>query len=157
MYEIKDANLLDYAICVSLFDELNSNELIQVVDYLRLVGFDKDEVLFRENEPGTFACYVYEGELSVSKLRGDTEVVIADISEGRSIGEMALFDSFPRSATVRTTTPGKLIMLTEERFDQLIEEHPRLGVKILRRLARLMSLNLRKTSATVADLMQTAT
>ncbi len=155
MHEIKDANLLDYAICVGLFDELNSNELINVVEYLRLLEFDKDEVLFHENDPGNFACYIYEGEMAVSKLRGDTEVVIAELAEGRSIGEMALFDSFPRSATVRTITPGKLIMLTEESFDQLVEEHPRLGVKILRRLARLMSLNLRKTSATVADLMQT--
>jgi CRP/FNR family cyclic AMP-dependent transcriptional regulator len=40
-----------------------------------------------------------------------------------------------------------------ESFDLLLEENPQVGIKILKRISRLLSLNLRKTSSRLADYM----
>lgn len=154
MREITDAALLDYAIFINLFDELKPRELMQVSEYLRLMSFEAGEVLFKEGEGGDFACFVVDGELEVTKTRDGREVVIAQVGPGKALGEMSLFDHFNRSATVTALSYGKLLLLQSKEFARLNVEHPHIGNKILGRMARLMSLNLRETSEELADLLQ---
>ncbi len=156
MKEIRDAKIIDHLIYVNLFDDLKSNELEQVAKYLRLIEFDANEMLFRESAKGEFACFIVDGELQVLKGEPGSEVEIATLTRGRSIGEMSIIDRFPRSASVRSVTSGKLIMLHKDQFEELLDEHPRIGVRLLLRVSRLMSLNLRKTSALLAEVLPVA-
>lgn len=157
MKEIRDAKIVDYLIYVNLFDDLKPKELEQVSRFLRLIEFEKDEMLFRESAKGEFACFIVEGELQVLKGDAGSEVEIATLNRGRSIGEMSVIDRFPRSASVRSVTDGKLIVLHKDQFEAMLEEYPRIGVRILLRIARLMSLNLRKTSALLAEVLPAST
>ena len=68
---------------------------------------------------------------------------------------MALIDKSPRSASVLATQPTTLITLTDKGFDLLMEKSPALGVKVIQKIAQLLSLNMRRTSSRLADLMQT--
>lgn len=154
MQEIRDAGLLDYAIFINLFDELKPNELLLIGEYLHLMSFEAGEVLFREGDAGDFACFVVEGALEVTKSRDGYEVVIAQVASGKALGEMSLFDHFNRSATVTALSYGKLLLLQSREFARLNVEHPHIGNKILGRMARLMSLNLRETSEELADMLQ---
>lgn len=79
--------------------------------------------------------------------------MISSLHRGRSIGDMAVLDNFPRSATVRSRTKATLITLTRDSFETILDKHPRIGIKMLKGLARLLSLNLRKTSSRLADYM----
>ncbi len=157
MKELRDAKIVDYLIYVNLFDDLNPKELEQVAGFLRLIEFEADEMLFREGAKGEFACFIVEGELQVLKGDAGSEVEIATLNRGRSIGEMSVIDRFPRSASVRTVSNGKLIVLHKDRFEALLDEYPRIGVRLLLRIGRLMSLNLRKTSALLAEVLPAAT
>ncbi len=75
------------------------------------------EVLFRQGEAG-HACYVVlDGELEVIGHPGQTEVRLEICRPGRMIGEMALIDPSPRSATVRAVTASHLAV-----FEGKIEE-----------------------------------
>lgn len=154
MQDIENANLLDYAVHVNLFDELDSVELIEAVRHLKIVSFTADEILFEEKENGDYACFVVDGEVSVVKPVEGKEVTLATIRKGHSIGEMCLFGPVARSATARAVGNGKLLILTREEFEDLIDWHPRIGVKLLKRIARTLSINLRKTSADLAELME---
>ncbi len=78
---------------------------------------------------------------------------LATLTKGRSIGEMAVIDDFPRSATVRARTKGTLVLLTRQGFEVILEQHPGIGVKILKGISRLLSQNLRKTSSRLVDYM----
>ena len=80
-------------------------------------------------------------------------VVISTLPKGRSIGDMAVIDDYPRSATVKARTKATLAMLSQEKFNYILAEHSSIGVKILKGIARLLSLNLRKTSGRLADYM----
>lgn len=146
--------IIDLLIGIPIFDSLKSDELRLATKYMNLTDVEKGEVVFKEGDQGTYVCFVADGTLEVIK-GADTghQVVIATLGKNRSIGEMAVIDDFPRSATVRALKPSTLLILTREGFDSILEEHPRTGVKILKGLARLLSQNLRKTSSRLADYM----
>jgi len=80
-------------------------------------------------------------------------VVISTIEEGGSLGEMSLIDGLTRSATTKASKPSTILILRRDDFNNLIKKYPVVGVKILKGIARLLSLNLRKTSGQMTSLM----
>ena len=97
-------------------------------------------------------CFVVDGSLEVLK-RSDTgqDILLSTLSKGRSLGEMAVIDELPRSATVKAHEKSILFTLSQENFNYILEKHPSIGVKIVKGIARLVSLNLRKTSTELVD------
>ena len=144
----------DFLLNTPLFDGLKTNEIENIAKHLSSIELSKDDILFKEGEKGNCVCFVVEGTLDVIKqsLTGES-VIITALHRGRSIGEMSIIDDFPRSATVKARTQVKLVILTREGFDLLLEENPQVGIKILKKISRLLSLNLRKTSSRLADYM----
>jgi CRP/FNR family cyclic AMP-dependent transcriptional regulator len=146
--------IADFLLSTPLFDGLKTNEIKSVAKHLSFTELNKDEILFKEGEKGDCVCFVVEGTLDVIKqsLTGES-IIITALHRGRSIGEMSVIDDFPRSATVKARTQVKLVILTRKSFDLVLEENPQVGIKILKRISRLLSLNLRKTSSRLADYM----
>ena len=144
----------DFLLNTPLFDGLKTNEIENIAKHLSSIELSKDEILVKEGEKGNCVCFVVEGTLDVIKqsLTGES-VIITALHRGRSIGEMSVIDDFPRSATVKARTQVKLLILTREGFDLLLKENPQVGIKILKKISRLLSLNLRKTSSRLADYM----
>ena len=66
---------------------------------------------------------------------------------------MAVIDEFPRSATVKARTKSTLLTLSRDNFNYIVEGHSSVDVKILKGIASLLSMNLRKTSSRLADYM----
>ena len=115
---------------------------------------DAGTIIFKEGDKGDFFCFVIEGELEVVKTsKTSDDTVIATVTRGRSTGEMSVIDDYPRSATVRSKTKTSLIILNRPSFDYILDEYPKIGIKILKSLTRLVSLNLRKASSRLADYM----
>ena len=146
--------IVDFLITMLLFDSLSSNELDIVSKHMNVVTIDQDEVIFREGDKGDYVCFVVEGSVEVLKQTGESKsVVLNRLRKNSTIGEMALIDEYSRSATVRVVTQSTLVTLSRTSFDRIIEDHPRIGIKILKGISRLLSLNLRKTSSRLADYM----
>ena len=147
--------IIDFLIDIPMFDKLEPDELGLVTSHMNFIDLDPGEILFREGEPGDYVCFIAEGSLDVMKESKEEGryVTLATLSKGRSIGEMAIIDDFPRSATVKGHSRATLVILTRKGFDLILEKHPRIGVRILKGLSRLLSQNMRKTSSRLADYM----
>ncbi len=146
--------IIDFLITIPLFDKLKADELKIIVKRMNFVELDKGEILFKEGDKGDYMCFIIDGTLDVVKESAAGEgIVITALSKGRSIGEMSVIDDFSRSATVKVRTEAKLVILTQGNFELILEEHPKIGIKILKRISRLLSLNMRKTSSRLADYM----
>lgn len=146
--------IIDLLIYIPIFDSLDSTELRILSKYLNVVEATRGETIFKEGDRGDYVCFVAEGTLDVIKSNDQGQhVVISTLSKGRSIGEMSILDNFPRSASVRARTKATLVTLSRDSFESICEEHPRIGLKIVRGVARLLSLGLRKTSSRLADYM----
>ncbi|MEW6263305.1 MAG: cyclic nucleotide-binding domain-containing protein [Thermodesulfobacteriota bacterium] len=153
--ETKTASaLIDLLIHIPIFDNLDPQELRLAVKYMNMIQVKAGEIIFKEGDRGDYVCFVSEGALDVIKTsEAGHSVAISSLSKGRSIGEMSILDNYPRSATVRARTNSTLITLSRQSFETIVDEHPRIGVKILQGVARLLSLSLRKTSSRLADYM----
>jgi CRP/FNR family cyclic AMP-dependent transcriptional regulator len=139
---------------ISIFDTLEGKEIEHMTKHMKLLQLNAGDILFHEKDKGDYVCFIVEGALDVLK-QSETgrNVAIATLLRGRSIGEMSIIDDFPRSATVRARTKARLIILTRDGFNLILQEYPKIGIKVLKGIARLLSQNLRKTSSRLVDYM----
>ncbi len=146
----------NFLLSLPLFDSFNVDELEILAKHMSYIHLRKGEFLFVEGDKGSFMGFVVRGLLEVIKKSDSGEkIVIARLTKGSSIGEMSLIDKSTRSATVVATQPTTMVTLTDKGFDILTNISPALSVKIIQKIARLLSLNMRRTSSRLADLMQT--
>jgi signal-transduction protein with cAMP-binding, CBS, and nucleotidyltransferase domain len=144
--------LVDVLIGIPLFDGLDGNELQTIVRYMNYIDVEAGEYIFKEGDEGAYMCFAAEGVFDVLKkpVKGKS-LPISNLSKGQSIGEMSVIDSYPRSATVRARTKGALVTLSRSSFESVLTKHPTIGLRLFRKLSRMMSLHLRKTSSGFAD------
>ncbi|OGR20049.1 MAG: Crp/Fnr family transcriptional regulator [Desulfobacterales bacterium GWB2_56_26] len=138
-----------------IFTSFDVDELSVLAKHMSFIHLQRGEHLFVEGDQGTFMGFVANGILEVQK-RSDTgeNIIIARLTKGSSIGEMALIDKSPRSATVIARQASTMVTLTDKGFDMLADKHPALGIKVIKKIARLLSMNMRRTSSKLVDLMQ---
>lgn len=132
---------------IPLFDELTHEELAIVVDYMNLFEFEAGQTLFQEGDTGDYVCFVAEGIVDVMKksITG-SDIVISTLGKGSAIGEMAVIDNTPRSATVVARKNTQMVVLGQNGFKLILDKEPKIGNKILIGIARRLSTNLRRTS-----------
>jgi CRP/FNR family cyclic AMP-dependent transcriptional regulator len=152
--EISQA-VIDFLILnIPILAKLENKELKTIEQYMNLLDVVPGETVFEEGDRGNYVCFVVEGSLDVfKKSETGEDILISTLSKGRSIGEMAVIDDLPRSATVKARTKSTLITLSREKFNYILAEHSIIGVKILKGIARLLCMNLRKTSSRLAEYM----
>ncbi len=135
----------------AIFEQLSDVQLHRIEQRLITLQFEPGDLVFREGAPGRYICFVIAGELEVLKDTGEGEnVPIATLGAGHSVGEMSIIDGLTCSATVICRRPARVLALTREDFDLLVDEEPRLGTEIFRGISRLLSMSLRRTSADLA-------
>ena len=149
--------ITDFLIHFPFFDRLSMNEMDLVANHIHIVELDPGEFLFKEGDKGDSVFFIVKGELDVIKEPrgrngwGIDNVVITKLSKGRTIGEMSVIDKIPRSATVKAVKKSLLVAITGTGFDLVLKDYPEIGIKILKGMAKLLSLNLRKTSSNLVD------
>ncbi|MEE4660256.1 MAG: cyclic nucleotide-binding domain-containing protein [Halieaceae bacterium] len=136
-----------------LFDALSAAEVSEVEQLMIYRDLQKGGVIYKQGSCGKSVCFVVEGELSVIHRNEGKDVQIATVRRGEAVGELAIIDGLTRSADVVAATDASVLILKQVDFDRLVEEKPAIGVKMLKSLARAMSMTLRERSETLASLM----
>ena len=115
---------------------MNPAELFrQETDALQLAPGDS---LFREGEKGEKMYVLLEGEMEI--LLGD--FVLETVRQGALIGEMALIDDSPRTASAVAKTPCRLAEIDRRRFHFLVQQTPHFATHVMKTLAdRLRHMN----------------
>ncbi|MFV2056000.1 MAG: cyclic nucleotide-binding domain-containing protein [Thiohalomonadales bacterium] len=135
-----------------LFEDLSRSDIELVAHYVRAYEVDRDEIIFKEGKKGSFMAILVEGKVDILKMNDIRKnKCIATIRPGKSMGEMSLLDDLPHSATGVATEKAKIIMFTRINFERMLDEQPAIGAKIMRKIARLMSLRLRQTTGILLD------
>ncbi|CAN5823031.1 N/A [soil metagenome] len=116
---------------VPVFARCTRRELKAVARHTETVDLEAGEELMAQGAAGD-ALFVL--------LRGRAEVTVdgsrvTELGPGNYVGELALLDGEPRSATVRTTTPAVVAVLGRRMFHTLLRELPELSEQLLAGLA----------------------
>jgi CRP-like cAMP-binding protein len=110
-----------------LFSACNRKELALLERACDEIDVIEGTVLCEEGKRGSEFFLILEGEVVVEK--NGTE--ITRLKNGDFFGELALLDHEPRSATVRATTPCKLLVLTSREFVSVLEDIPMMAIRLL--------------------------
>jgi CRP-like cAMP-binding protein len=96
------------------------------------------DVLFRQGEHGDAMYVVIEGFVDIDH----DGRVIETIGEGGIVGELALVDDAPRSASAVVASPSRILTVDKDRFTFLVQEHPTFALQVMRQMAeRLRNAN----------------
>jgi CRP-like cAMP-binding protein len=89
------------------------------------------EVIFTEGENGEVMYVVQEGEVDII-VAGK---LIETVGPGGIVGEMALIDANPRSATAIARADAKIVAIDEKRFSFMVEETPNFALRVMQIMA----------------------
>src|SRR5689334_8744212 len=85
-----------------------------------VVNLEAGQVLFEKGQSGRLMYVVKSGNLQIL----DGNHVYETVSAGGMVGEMAVVDGSPRSATVRASQPSTVIPIDERRFLFMVQQTP---------------------------------
>ncbi|MEK7767154.1 MAG: cyclic nucleotide-binding domain-containing protein [bacterium] len=132
----------------ALLSDFKDEELGRLAASMDLVEFDKDQHLFEQDEAGDALYIILSGQVGVIrkilKEQRQKERMLAVVGLGECIGEMALADEGPRSATIVALEPVRAVKLTRDRYEALRDADPKLAIKMALSLFRLLSKRLRQ-------------
>lgn len=115
-----------------LFEDLSRKELVQLARASEDLEVAPGKVLCNEGDVGHEFFVIVDGRVEVTR-KGKR---VAARGGGEFVGEIALLEETPRTATVTAKTPVRLFVLTRKDFRHLVNENPSVERKILRALAR---------------------
>ena len=116
------------------FSGLAENELQEMADVSQLCSYPPGHVLCHEDAYEDTFYIIAEGNAVVSKKisEEDGERILRITGRGDLIGEMALIQNVPRSATVRTTTALTVLEMGKKDFETMLGRSPSMAINIIR-------------------------
>ena len=104
--------------------------------------FKAGTVLFEEGQPGDFMYVVTRGEVEIRRKVGETERVLAVLRDGEFLGEMAILNARPRSATAVVRTDARLLVIDSSTFEAMLRARPEIALRLIKALStRLENAN----------------
>jgi CRP-like cAMP-binding protein len=116
---------------VPLFADCSIRELATIAQISDEMGFAAGRTLIEEGKVGREFFVIAEGTVEVR--RGGRK--LPQRGDSTSFGEMALLTGKPRSASVTTTSPVRVLVINDRAFKQLLQDVPSLAPKLLANLA----------------------
>lgn len=117
---------------VPLFGELDERSLQAVATLARERAAHAGEILMREGEPGETFLVIVDGTVRVESAGREVRSMLA----GGFLGEIALLEHGPRTATATCVTDCRLLSLGHFEFDRLMATFPDVRAKVLAAIAR---------------------
>lgn len=117
---------------VPLFRDLDKKAMERLEKMARTRSFKAGDVILKEGDEGVGFFLVNTGEVEVA--RGGTS--LATLGPGQFFGEMALFDSYRRSATVTAKVPTECVAMLRSDFVAEVRGNADLAVSMLSVMAR---------------------
>jgi|SRR5438105_869969 len=132
---------------VSIFQDLDDEELGQVAEYCKEEKFNSGEYIFHEGEHGNRLYLIVEGEIRISRdVPGSGEEALAVLKPGALFGEMAVFDRSERSTHAISNGGTRVFTMSRPDFEMLLDFNRELAYKVLWACVRLLSVRLRQTN-----------
>jgi CRP/FNR family transcriptional regulator, cyclic AMP receptor protein len=116
---------------VTLFSACTDKELDRLARHAEIVDFRAGEVLMTEGESGHEFYVIIDGEVGVTRA-GET---VAKLGPGGYVGEQALLDPGPRTATITALRDVQAVLLSSREFYAAIDDVPGLSRKLLAGMA----------------------
>jgi CRP/FNR family transcriptional regulator len=122
---------------VPIFSGLDRKHLKQLSRIMVPRTFKTGDVIIKEGDQGAGVFVVTSGKVEVVRGAGGGKLqVLNTLGPGDFFGEMALFEGFPRSATVRCLEDTELLAMTRWDFRAELSSHSEIALAVLEAVVR---------------------
>lgn len=125
---------------VELFKGMTEAEIDLISKKIQIQKFESNTLLFSEHHNRKNLFLIFYGEIELFKRTpyGD-EKRLSVFSKYDFLSEGALMDDSPHSTSARTKSDSTILILSREKFRELIQEENEIALEILARIARVIS------------------
>ncbi|MDH5547800.1 MAG: cyclic nucleotide-binding domain-containing protein [Gammaproteobacteria bacterium] len=128
----------------SLGQELELDECKVLAGVMSAVSLKKGETLASRGDKNTALYLLVEGKLDViSEVEGEDKTVYTMVP-GECSGTRAFVDRNSRKATLKATVDSVVYSMVPDKFETLLDSHPRVVYKVMRAIFRITHKNLMK-------------
>ena len=100
--------------------------------------FKTGQIIFRQGDDGQREAYlVHKGTVEVHREADGESHLLRTLDKGDLLGEVALFREAPHSATAIARSSVTLLVIPENRLEDLVRDNPDLALALIRQLARM--------------------
>lgn len=136
---------------VKILAALSEEQLAKFGEFMEVLPVRQWAEVVRIGDPGDAMYLILEGELRVRMMLGGKERILATLGSGEFFGEIALFDHEPRSADVVANLDSKLLKVSVEAFENLINQAPELAAPILHAIGKTLAARIRADNKRFRD------
>ncbi len=102
--------------------------------------YEDGEVIVRQGEVGDCMYVVQDGVVEIVREADGHEIQVGSAGRNEVVGEMAIFDRHPRSATIKAKGRARVLTLDKRNFLRRINEDPALAFRMVETLSRRIRL-----------------
>ncbi len=130
------------------FAFLEKDEVKKLLEAMKTVSYAGGTTIFKKGDLADCVYFVQDGQVAVQNKTGFGErmQVVALLDPGAPVGEKGVLGPRARGATLVAVKDSRLLTLSQEAFDSLVEHSPVLVIKFLKFLLNRVSLRLEKSS-----------
>lgn len=143
------SNILGKIKEIDFFSFLSDKELLKLMQMGKIRRYPCNDMIFEEGQSGDRFYVIIQGQVTIAKHAGASDVDLAILEKGVCFGEMAILDLSPRMASAKATSDTILFELSGkimEGYDDMIT------LKIFKKLAFVFSKRLRDASIKIKEL-----
>ena len=120
---------------IPIFADLSPEDLKHVAEIAREEWYPQNTDIFHQGDEGNMMFVIVDGRLQVVRTMDGKDQILAERGPGDFVGEMAIIDSAPRSATLHTQTEVRVLAIDDETFKGILRERPNVSFAVLRSLS----------------------
>jgi hypothetical protein len=128
---------------IKIFAEMDERQLASFLQYMEVLNFLPNAVVFREGETGDAMFLVLMGEIRARAMVGGRESILSTMGVGDCFGELAVLDESPRSADVVANVESVLLKISGSALKRLFQEAPALAAPFLLALNKTITSRVR--------------
>jgi aspartate ammonia-lyase len=137
---------------IELFKHLSDDERAFIAQMSEVRTYEQNELLFSENNPRKYLFLIYEGEVELfKKTPFGEEKRLSIFGKYDFLAEGTLMDDSPHSTSARALLRTTLLLISREKFLEIVKDNTELGVKILSRVAKIISRRIRQSNVRLVN------
>ena len=128
-----------------LFEDISNPELEKLSKVIKELSLKKDDFLFKEGDATKGIYMIRSGKIEITKVTPDGwKQTLAVLKEGHFFGELSILENRKHEANAVAAEKTELLKLAKDDFEKMEKEEQSLAFQIIKKLALVMSKNLRR-------------